>query len=224
MSDEKIFAEKEDLAMVLLGDFNPPILAPHWLFSTGLTSKSEADEAKVDVIHPEFSNFQLSWAAIACDKTRLQIETSDIAKEFELRDMVFGIITVLEHIPLRAFGFNYSVHVKFNDIEVWHRFGHDCTPKAIWSDYLEKPGMRSLVIEGKRQGATSKRTQIKVEPSPEIETGVHIHINEHFVLDNEKTESEKRKEIETAGSSEYPEFLKHSKYVVQNLLENYFKE
>ncbi len=47
---------------------------------------------------------------------------------------------------------------------------------------MTNPGMRALIMEGKRQGCDADRIQVRLEPSVKIKPGVFIAVNEHYDL------------------------------------------
>ena len=65
-------------------------------------------------------------------------------------------------------------------LDEWHAFGHAYAPKDAWNPLMVSPGMRTLVIEGKREGSRADRLQVKLEPSTKVPTGVYIAVNEHY--------------------------------------------
>lgn len=71
--------------------------------------------------------------------------------------------------------------------EDWHAVGHRLAPKEMWRGVLEKPGIRSLSMEGHRGDEFIGRITVKVEPSQRIEYGVYVNINDHYEVEDQET-------------------------------------
>jgi hypothetical protein len=172
--------EIEGTSIVLVGQFNPPIFQPAWLAAQKLLRPEDAEAAVVEVIHPQVARFTAEWVMLEVSQNRFSAETTDPACYETLRDLVTGIFTVLEHTPFSQMGFNSTMHFALQTVERWHSLGHLLAPKEPWSAILEKPGTRSLTVQGKRAGAASERVSITVEPSLRVSHGAFINVNEHF--------------------------------------------
>jgi hypothetical protein len=175
-------AEIESTSVVLRGNFNPVIFQPAWFASQNLVHPSEAQEAEVQIIHPDATVFQTEWLQIQVTRDRFMASTS-LAPYYELlRDLVCGVFERLSHTPLNALGVNAEFHYKLSSIASWHATGHLLAPKQVWQSVLKEPGMRSLVIEGQREDQYEGRIHVKVEPSARIDAGVYIDVNDHYQL------------------------------------------
>jgi hypothetical protein len=72
----------------------------------------------------------------------------------------------------------------------WHKLGDTLAPKDFWKSVLAgRPGLRSLVIQGLREGSSAKSFLVKVEPSLVVPHGVYVDTNEHFVLPSDEGKS-----------------------------------
>jgi len=167
---------------VLLGSFNPTIFQPLWLKKTGLFRDEEVDTAEIKIIHKEICVFTISEIQFRIEKDRFQISSSNASK-FELsRDLVIGIFSILEHTPVEKMGINTDGHFSMDSKEDWNNLGDTLVPKEPWVDLLDKPGMRSVLLEGKNPSCSNGYIRIKVEPSIRIPNGVYVGINNHFVF------------------------------------------
>jgi hypothetical protein len=173
------------LSVVLIGDFNPKIFQPAWFSAEGLIGKSEAESANILTIHPEICIFQLEWLQLEVTRYRFIVETSQEPYFEVLRDLVFGTFELLSHTPLYQLGVNLNAHYKTKNEDEWHAFGHLLTPKDIWNEVLDHPGMSSITIEGdpNRDGFKGK-TNVKVEPSKKVHPGVYFNINNHYEVED----------------------------------------
>jgi hypothetical protein len=171
---------REQASIVLLGHFNPAIFQPAWFASHDLLRKEEADIAQVQVIAPQLCQFKADWLELEVTSDRFSARTPDTAHTEPLRDLVLGTFALLEHTPFDKMGLNRNMHFRAESEEVWHKFGHELAPKAIWQKILRDPGLLELVIQGSREKAPHARIQIKVQPSVPIKPGIYIAVNEHY--------------------------------------------
>ncbi len=195
----------EGVSVVLVGRFNPSIFQPAWFRKHALLPDLEADKAEpgLRVVHPEVTAFSADWLGLEVTLERFVASTSNPAQYEPLRDLVVGTFTLLEHTPISKLGLNRDMHFEMESERRWHDFGHFLAPKAPWTDILEDPGTRTLVIQGKRKESASQYVRVKVEPSvqPQAHPGVFIAVNEHF---------ETKSETSTGGAEELREELQRS--------------
>jgi hypothetical protein len=174
----------EDLvSIVLLGRFNPAIFQPAWLAAKGLIRDGEASGAKVEVIHPEIAQFRADWLHISVTTDRFVASTSDAAQRAPLRDLVLGVFELLDQTPTTRMGLNRTMHVDLGGEDRWHALGHLLAPKAPWAGILEKPGMRTVLLEGIRSDGRPGRTFFRVEPSQKYVHSAFMDVNCEYHLD-----------------------------------------
>jgi hypothetical protein len=103
-----------------------------------------------------------------------------------LRDLIVGTFSLLNHTPVTMLGINTQQHFRMHFEDEWNKLGHELAPKEkYWIPVLEKPGMRSLVVQGQRPDKYKGYIQVKVEPSSKIQLGVYISINDHYEVKEE---------------------------------------
>ncbi len=99
-----------------------------------------------------------------------------------LQDLVLGVFSMLRHTPVTLMGINRDVHFRMDSPDAWHELGHRLVPPDNWSSFLNKPGMRAVVIQGLRPDDRAGNIFIRVEPSVRVHPGVYIQQNDHFEL------------------------------------------
>ncbi len=172
--------ELERISIVVLGNFNPAIFHPSWFEYHNLLGKEESKNAEIDVVHPSASNFTAEWVSINVIRERFQVITTKASYYEALRDLVVGVLELLEHTPLGSMGINRDMHYRMSSKEKWHLIGDKLAPKEFWNGLLESPGMRNLTLEGKRTDDFAGYIRVRVEPSNKIEHGVFISVNDHY--------------------------------------------
>lgn len=75
---------------------------------------------------------------------------------------------------------NRHYHFEMSSEKVWHEFGHLLAPKEFWNPILDGPGLRSMLIQGRRKQEGGGLVHVKVEPSVRIKDGLFIEVNEEF--------------------------------------------
>ncbi len=170
----------EAASIVLVGSFNPAIFQPAWFSAEGLLAKEETAEANLGIAHPEILAFTADWLSIEVTRERWIITTVQPPFYGALRDLALGTFTVLHHTPIAMMGLNRDWHFRMDSEDHWHEVGHRLAPPANWEGILEKPGMRSLTMEGVRPDGLRGFLRVKVEPSGKVHPGVYININDHY--------------------------------------------
>lgn len=174
--------EAEGMSIVAIGSFNPAIFHPQWFERMDLIRQEEASDAKVEVVHPEITVFETEWFSVQVTSDRLAVATNDPGKYLPLKDLVQGTFRLLEHSPIRAFGFNSNRHVRLESSERWAQLQEQYAPRNRWCELLEEPRLRVLIMEGRRSDCEAKRIRVQVEPSARVDGGVFVNVNEHYAV------------------------------------------
>ncbi len=175
--------EIEGASIVLLGSFNPSIFQPRWLGAQGLLRAEEAENAKIAVVKNDIADFSTGWLHLQVLQDRLVMQTSDPRQFLPLRDFAVGILNLLPHTPTYALGLNKFAHFKMESVEAWHSIGDTLAPKRPWEGIMAgRPGLLSMLIEGRREASLTGVLRVKVEPSPvaKVQYGVYIDVNEEY--------------------------------------------
>jgi hypothetical protein len=179
--------QERRLNIVLLGDLNPQIFQPAWFVSQKLLGDKEGESAKVEVIHPQITVFNLDWLRLEVSRDRLVATTRDERYHEILRDLIIGTFTILSHTPLRMMGINSDFDYTINDEPTWHGIGHKLAPKDIWNKVMDSPGLYSLTVGSKRNIKDNYGNIVRVTVSEiNVKLGLRIHINDHYELIAEK--------------------------------------
>jgi hypothetical protein len=172
-------------SIVVLGNFAPLTFLPDWFAKHGIIPESEAKEARIEAVLPQFAAFELSWIRIESDITRFL----GLVKEGSLTrlpDLFASVFTLLSETPVSAVGLNHLRHYALGGIDQWHRLDDRLAPKEPWgplstANGSRRAGLRSLLMElGRRE--PEGYTRVKIEPSDVVNNGVYIEINDHYSL------------------------------------------
>lgn len=180
--------------IVLVGDFNPAIFQPAWFAANELISQTEADNAEIQVIHPDVSSFHADWLRIRVEKNRFVAETSE-QPYIRLHDLVvrtFG--DYLSQTPIKEVGINFSVHIHMSGVDSHNRIGRTLAPVEPWGamgDLMKKfppgdrqhGGLKVLKMQIPREDNDYEGARfVTVEPSNRVKNGVYIMTNDHYSL------------------------------------------
>lgn len=175
--------EIASVALVFVGAMNPTIFQPAWLAAHKLIRDEEAEAAEIRIIHQDVVSYSLEWVDLEVTRDRCQLQTTSTAEAADpVRDLALGIFTILRHTPIRLVGINGAGHYRVPSEDRWHEIGHTLAPDARWKDLLDRPGMRSLVVQGARTDDHEGWIRVTVEPSVIVNPGIYIGINDHYDL------------------------------------------
>ncbi len=212
-------SQKPDIdgaSIIIRGSFNPAIFHPIWFKHNNLIRPEEADAAKLEVTHSDISIFSTEWFDIQVARNLFALKTSSSAHFEPIRDLAFGIFSLLEHTPVGALGLNRMMHFKVASEEKWHSFGDLIAPKKIWHDVVKDPGLISLTRQYPKNSA-ERRVRIKVEPSIRVQPGAYFEINNHYQI----KEGEYKKVIKVLNDN-WENDLSDSLQIADHLLSNNF--
>jgi hypothetical protein len=190
--------KSSDVAIVLLGSFNPAIFNPDWLVLNGVIGKTQAEVREIGVITPQVSEFRVSSYHYQVTPQRMQV-LFESAPVVELQDTVSKIFQeLLPHTPVQQLGINRSVHFSVGSEEKRNEIGRKLAPPEPWGRWSEewkdrlppnRAGMTNLAVHEVFPGDPhDRRMTATVQPSMLIadNAGIFAAINDNYVL-TEKT-------------------------------------
>lgn len=176
----------QGMNIVLVGDFNPKIFQPAWFVAHGLIGEKEAEVAEIQIISSDVIFYTMDWLRVQITRDRFQIDTAQEPYYEVMRDLVLGTFALLEHTPIHSMGINLDHHYRMSSEKAWHDFGDLLAPKSPWTDLLNRPGLRTMVMEGLRRDEYAGLVRITIAPSTKVTPGVYFGINDHFEVNDIK--------------------------------------
>jgi hypothetical protein len=172
------------ISAVFIGEFNPVIIQPFWLANKKLIMETEAQNAKVEIIHNEIVRFDIGWAKVEITKNRFEIRTSEEAYFEPLKDLAISIFDILKETPITALGINHLKYYALTDADTYYRFGDKLAPLSNWKDVLNDPRMSFFeIIEQKRKDGLKGKFRVRIHGSDvKLSTpyGVLVSLNDHY--------------------------------------------
>ncbi len=150
-------------------------------------------------------------------QNRFQLTSQDPRQYAPLRDLAVGVFSFLPHTPVTALGINRNFHFKMRSAGTWHAIGHLLAPKEPWTPIVETPGLRSMLIQGRRKDANGGVLHVKVEPSLLVEHGLYLEVNEEFKVTTEKKEPEGAQWVPERLVEQWDDILKFAEISARNI-------
>lgn len=184
----------EDVSIVLLGSFNPPIFHPSWFAMHGLISGEEAESASNVIVAQEVAQFSAAYMAFDIQPSRFFVRTAAIYRDV-VKDLVLAALGErLPHTPVWAVGLNKSFEFKCRDELARARLGAKLAPPSAWGEWGRAID-KSIFAGGEHGGVT--RVTMQQRPRPDERqghvqadlhanmndrtgTGVFLDVNNHF--------------------------------------------
>ncbi|GLI26427.1 hypothetical protein ARHIZOSPH14_06690 [Agromyces rhizosphaerae] len=172
----------EGLSLVVRGVFAPSIVSPAWFKAAELVGDIEVGDAAVELIARDIASFSMDWLEVHVTPDTFQVTTASVEEFPRLRDVMLGVLRVLDQAPVGALGINRYFHASVESASALHRIGDRIVPKDDWADLLHLPGTRSATLWGVRTDGYGGRVQLQIEPSFKVEQAVFVAVNDHFDL------------------------------------------
>lgn len=176
MSDGQPPPVTDEGIAVVAGPFNPAIVQPSWLARHGLVSEADADSAEIGMVHHLFVNFRCGPLVVQVDQQRLEVHCIHPDALPIARDLAAGIVTVLEHTPVRACGINRHIHLPGE----WDVLARRLVSAEVCSGVVGAGAApASVVLRGRRSEEAGALT-LTLQRSELVPDAVYFGYNEHY--------------------------------------------
>jgi hypothetical protein len=210
--------QDEEISIVFLGHLNPQIFQPAWFALGQLIRSSEADSSTIEIIHRDVVAFRTEWFNLNVMRNKFVLRTAQEPYAKHLYDLAIGTFRKLVHTPLHSVGMNRHRTYEFDTEDEWHGFGHFIAPKAVWEGVLERPGLKSMSMQGRRDDSLKGFRNVLIESQPGKR--VVFQVNDHYEAeDHEKVIS--AEEVLGVLESKFFESEKLSREIPERLLGSY---
>ena len=170
----------DGVGITLVGSFNPKILQPMWFQAEGLVTKTDAENAEIEVIHPAIAAISIGPFRLRAVDEKFTAATDDAAAFPPLRDLVVGIFQLLRHTPARALGINRQMHFRATEDLSWDHVARTLEHAVPWSRALPGAEPFSMTLHGKRDSSIEGRLAVRFERSNRQENGIYVGTNDHY--------------------------------------------
>jgi hypothetical protein len=183
--------ELEDVSIILLGDFNPPIFNPEWLARHKIVGEQAAFESKINIIHPDISQFSVGSIEFVVERHRFQllVRTAPFVRILDVVSKAFR--EFLPHTPIRQFGINRSIHFSVGTETIRNAIGRKLAPLEPWGEWGVQISKGSGELRGgmlnlsmfEQQMLEKFRRKITASVQPSIgiphSSGIFVGVNDH---------------------------------------------
>ena len=190
----------DNVSIVLLGAFNPKIFHPAWLAMHNLISSEQADDADINIVHGDITQFTAAYMKFEIQTGRFVVKCDTIHKDV-IRDLVVATFREhLPHSPVWQLGINRAISFSCGSEVIRNKFGTALGPKNPWGPWgkeIEQSaaengphgGMIRLIMhQTPRPDGLSGHIQADIRPEPNENSAVIVDINNHFTIsDADKT-------------------------------------
>lgn len=214
-------------SIVILGNFNPVIFQPEWFRRFKILPEQEIAAALEEkVIAKPSASFQIvsgyiniistlktelnfpSYGLIA-QPTRFEFYSDKKSCFQELAEATIKIFELLSHTPVNSIGLNFLADFAIENVEntlkTLFPTSPDIAKEAFGEEY--KVGGKFFFNQ------TNCNNQVLVQPSEQIENGIHINFNFRTKIVSHNTE-----ELLSAIRENYDTNLKEAEKITQTLL------
>ncbi len=178
MSEKATSLEIEGASIVILGTFNPAIFHHSWLLANDLISEQESEETEVKRVHPALSSMFLGkWLDLEVMRDRLSAICTTPPSFQTMRDLVQGIMKLLEHTPVTAIGMNFERTYSLRSEEKLTTLINKHCPSQSWTDIIDPPGFKN--VEVSRTTSSDNILNLKISLVDKVDFGLFIGCNYH---------------------------------------------
>ncbi|WP_027360140.1 hypothetical protein [Desulforegula conservatrix] len=179
----------EHISLVFIGKFNPSIISPHWLAYNNFISKTEAEKAKINIIHKDVSSFELDICRFEVTDDKFQISSEIDYSYKHVCDLAQNILNELIHTPITAFGFNLGRHIRFDNEKLRDSFAYTIFNKERFKNIFSEPALFKINLADKQNNDNliDGRLSLSIEASSLYRfDGVFVLVNNHYQRPGQK--------------------------------------
>lgn len=184
----------DQASIVLLGAFNPKIFHPTWLALHDLISPEQADDAEINIVHTDITQFAAAYMSFEIHTSRFLVRCDTIHKDV-ISDLVLTAFRDhLPHTPVWSVGINRKISYSCGSESARNELGIRLAPRGPWGswgqeidrsvgDEASHGGMMRLVMRQQpRPDGLAGHIQAELRPDPTEGSRVVVDINNHFKI------------------------------------------
>lgn len=183
--------DRRGITITLWGQFNPAILHPAWFGKFDLIKPAEVQNAKIEVVHPEITEFSTDWFGFDVTQDRLNLRSEQEAYFEPLRDLIVGTFRLLTHTPLRSLSLGNHYHFTYDDPKASSRVLHRLVPLTFWNEEIGNASLHTLKLTFPRKDERSGGVVYTVEPSRVLANGLFVSTDQILSASQYKEEPTK---------------------------------
>lgn len=130
---DRVEVKNRESSIVLVGSFNPLVMAPHWFVKNGLIPQEDVtDSLEIDVVYSELTKFTLGNIGVEITQNKMVLRSSLESHDVRIHDLALSVLALVRDAEVSALGLNVYNDWYFHDVDDWHRVGDMLAPKQPW--------------------------------------------------------------------------------------------
>ncbi|MGU9808437.1 hypothetical protein [Pseudomonas sp. LF052] len=184
---EQVEVKGRESSIVLVGEFDPLAMAPHWFVKHGMIPQEDIDETlTIELVYKEVTRFSVANVIVEIRPDVVVLRSTQSSFDYLVHDLAVGVLTSIKSAGVTAVGLNIWQDVVIRDNKLWHQFGDMLAPKEFWSVAVPESGRAGLVnlqMQINKPDGDPGVYNFSVQIS-ELANGMRWSLNNHF--DNDK--------------------------------------
>lgn len=148
---EQLDVKQRESSIVLVGEFDPLVMTPHWFAKQGMIPQEDIDEnLAIELVYKDLTKFSLANIQVEIQCTTLILRSDHPSFDYRIHDLALSILSALKDNKVRAVGLNQYADVHFDSLDSWHSVGNLITPKDVWFSAMpdsERIGMANVQMQ-----------------------------------------------------------------------------
>ena len=184
---EQVEVKGRESSIVLVGEFDPLAMAPHWFVKQGMIPQEDIDETlTIELVYKEITRFSVANIVVEIRPDTVVFRSAQSSFDYLIHDLALGVLTSIKSANVTAVGLNVWEDVVIRDDKLWHKFGDVLAPKTFWNVAVPESGRAGLVtlqMQLRKPDGDPGVYNFTVQIS-ELANGMRWSLNNHF--DNDK--------------------------------------
>lgn len=197
---EQLDVKQRESSIVLVGEFDPLVLTPHWFAKQGMIPQEDIDEnLAIELVYKDLTKFSLANIYVEIQPSTLILRSDHPSFDYRIHDLALSILSALKDCKVRALGLNLYTDVYFDSLDYWHSVGDLITPKDIWYKAIpesEKIGMANVQMQIKKPEGEQGLYNFTVGWL-ETPKAIRFSINNHY--DDKQPAASKQKNLRSGS-------------------------
>lgn len=184
---EQVEVKGRESSIVLVGEFDPLAMAPHWFVKQGMIPQEDINETlTIELVYKEITRFSVANVVVEVKPDMVVFRSAQASYDYLIHDLALGVLTSIKSANVTAVGLNVWQDIVIRDDKLWHKFGDVLAPKAFWNIAVPESGRAGLVtlqMQIRKPDGEPGIYNFTVQIS-ELTNGMRWSLNNHF--DNDK--------------------------------------
>jgi hypothetical protein len=175
---------QEGRAIIVFAGLSPEGFHPEWFAARDLIAEEDAKKAKIEVVSPDYSSFQLPWADFKVTTERVEAFTSEPTSYETLRDLVASTFRLMDGTVIRGLSIVQHYHFAMSQPGSLLPLVSGSLETLRELGFGEKPYPETLEFRSARTDGGEGFLVLLLQPSHQVSDGVYAAVNDYYDLSN----------------------------------------